>query len=70
MNLLNPHGVLFTCSCSGRVSREAFIQTLNAAAVKAGKALQIINILGADADHPVSVGCPETQYLKCVVAYA
>jgi len=69
LKCLNPVGILFTCSCSGRVSREDFLSTLNRASVQANRALQILEVRGADIDHPVSSACPESEYLKCVVCY-
>ena len=57
-----------TCSCSGRVSREEFIGTVGAAAKRARRDLRILEVRGADVDHPVHAWCPETEYLKCVIA--
>lgn len=68
LQLLTPGGYLVTCSCSGRVEREEFISTLSAAARRARKRLQIIAQRGADFDHPWDIACPESEYLKCVIA--
>lgn len=70
LKCLNSGGILFTCSCSGRISRDDFIQTLHRAAISTNRSLRIIEVKGADNDHPVSVNCPESEYLKCVVCYA
>ncbi len=70
LKCLNPGGVLFSCSCSGRVSREDFLLTLHRAALAAGRDLRVLEVRGAAADHPVSPACPEGEYLKCVVCYA
>lgn len=67
MKLLNPQGILFTCSCSGRVSREDFMQVLMESAKAADVNFQVLEQRGAAADHPVSIFCPESQYLKCVI---
>ena len=67
MQLLAPEGVLVTCSCSGYVSAHDFMQTINSAAVEAGRTVQIIEHRGQSADHPVIAGCPETAYLKCFI---
>jgi 23S rRNA (cytosine1962-C5)-methyltransferase len=69
MQCLNQGGMLFTCSCSGRVSRDDFLLTLHRAALSVHKQLQILEVRGADMDHPVSSACPESEYLKCVVCY-
>lgn len=70
LRYLNPHGMMFTCSCSGRINRIDFIETLHRAALSSGRSLRILEVRGADKDHPVSVNCPESEYLKCVVCYA
>jgi 23S rRNA (cytosine1962-C5)-methyltransferase len=38
------------------------------AARRAQRDVQILEIRGASADHPVNIHCPETDYLKCVIA--
>jgi 23S rRNA (cytosine1962-C5)-methyltransferase len=68
LDLLEPGGVLCTCSCSGHISHAMFLQILAGAAQKAGRSLQILEQRGQAADHPVSVFCLETAYLKCVIA--
>jgi 23S rRNA (cytosine1962-C5)-methyltransferase len=70
LKCLNPGGVMLTCSCSGRISRDDFLFTLHRAALVAGKTLRILEVRGADIDHPVLTSCPESGYLKCVVCYA
>ena len=65
---LRPGGILVTCSCSGRVSRESFREMLQGVSVRARRDLQILENRGAAADHPVAIHCPETDYLKCVIA--
>jgi 23S rRNA (cytosine1962-C5)-methyltransferase len=69
MQCLNPGGMLFTCSCSGRVSKEEFQLTLHRAALSVNKTLRILEVRGADTDHPVLASCPESEYLKCVVCH-
>jgi len=68
IRLLEPNGVLVTCSCSGHVSREDFAAMLGAVAEQSGRPIQILAQLGQAADHPVSASCPETSYLKCFIA--
>jgi len=67
MRLLNDKGILFTCSCSGRVSREEFYQVLQESAKQANVSFQLLEQRGAAPDHPISIYCPESQYLKCLV---
>jgi 23S rRNA (cytosine1962-C5)-methyltransferase len=67
-DLLEPGGILVTCSCSGSVSREDFLQMLAGVAQRAGRTMQLLEVRGGAADHPVSVSCLEGEYLKCVIA--
>jgi len=67
MDCLEPGGILMTCSCSGRVLSDEFLQAVMLAARKAGRAVQVLAQTGASPDHPVLLSCPETHYLKCVL---
>ncbi len=67
IQLLEPEGVLVTCSCSGNVSRTEFLDMLFGVAQRSGRTLQIVEQLGHAPDHPVSLACPESEYLKCIV---
>jgi 23S rRNA (cytosine1962-C5)-methyltransferase len=64
MRLVAPGGVLLTCSCSGLVDATLFQQIVFAAELESGGAFSIFARQGAGADHPVSVDCPEGEYLK------
>lgn len=68
LKLLNPGGILITCTCSYHVSEEMFLDLIAEAALDAHRRLQIIEKLGQSTDHPVLLGVPETHYLKCVIA--
>lgn len=65
MRLVRPGGVLVSCSCSGRISPDAFDGMLAEAARDARRTVQLLERRGAGVDHPVLVGVPETDYLKC-----
>ncbi|NUQ65333.1 MAG: class I SAM-dependent rRNA methyltransferase [Pirellulales bacterium] len=67
VDLLEPGGILVTCSCSGSVTREDFASMLFGVAVKSRREIQILEQRSAAPDHPVSVTCPENQYLKCFI---
>jgi 23S rRNA (cytosine1962-C5)-methyltransferase len=66
MGLVEPGGLLLTCSCSGLLSAEEFLVLLRAAARKAGRSAQVLAITGAAADHPVGLEALEGAYLKAV----
>ena len=67
MQLLNPDGILITCSCSGHVLREDFEQVIAKASLEAQRSVQILEERGQAPDHPVATTCLETAYLKCFV---
>ena len=67
MQLLRPHGILISCSCSGRVGEDAFDAALAAAGRVAGRRLHQIESWPAAPDHPALLGVPETRYLKARV---
>jgi 23S rRNA (cytosine1962-C5)-methyltransferase len=67
VDVLPPGGILVTCSCSGRVSRSDFLNMLAAVSRRRGRHISILEGRGASPDHPISVSCPETDYLKCMI---
>jgi 23S rRNA (cytosine1962-C5)-methyltransferase len=68
VRLLRPGGILVTCSCSGRVQRVDFLEMLRGVSGRIRREIQVLENRGASPDHPVSIHCPETDYLKCIVA--
>jgi 23S rRNA (cytosine1962-C5)-methyltransferase len=66
MGLVEPGGLLLTCSCSGLLSPEEFLILLRAAGRKAGREAQGLAVTGAAADHPVGLQALEGAYLKAV----
>jgi 23S rRNA (cytosine1962-C5)-methyltransferase len=65
--LLAPGGHLLTCSCSYHVDRETFRDIVRDAAADAGRSALVVEAGGQAPDHPVLLGCPETDYLKCLL---
>ncbi|WNG49495.1 class I SAM-dependent rRNA methyltransferase [Archangium minus] len=64
LKCLRPEGLLVTCSCSGKLSRDAFEEMVLSAAADAKRPVQILERRGAGLDHPVLGGLTETEYLK------
>lgn len=64
IRLIRDGGYLLTFSCSGHVDADLFQKILFAAALDAGREVSIAGRLGAGPDHPVSIYCPESEYLK------
>jgi 23S rRNA (cytosine1962-C5)-methyltransferase len=68
IKLLNPGGMLITCTCSFHMSEEMFLQILAEAAHDARRRLQLVEKRMQASDHPILLGVPETYYLKCLIA--
>ncbi|MBX3442191.1 MAG: class I SAM-dependent rRNA methyltransferase [Planctomyces sp.] len=60
--VVSPGGLLLTCSCSGLMTSEEFVRTV-ASAVPADRRASLLARTGAASDHPVGLGCLETEYL-------
>ena len=68
IKLLNPGGVLITCTCSYHMSEELFLKLIAEAANDAHRRVQMVEKRTQASDHPIIFGVPETYYLKCVIA--
>ena len=66
-DLLEPNGILVTCSCSGSITREDFLHMLAGVAEKSRRDIQILEQRGPAPDHPVNTTCLENEYLKCFI---
>lgn len=67
LRLLQPGGVLVSCSCSQPVSDDDFWMMLQSAARDAHRQIRLLEQRGQGPDHPVLAGMPETRYLKCFI---
>jgi 23S rRNA (cytosine1962-C5)-methyltransferase len=67
VRVLKPGGILVTCSCSGLVGRDDFVAMLAAVSQRTGRPIQILESRGQAPDHPISVHCLESGYLKCYI---
>jgi 23S rRNA (cytosine1962-C5)-methyltransferase len=65
IKLLNPGGVLVTCSCSQAMDEGRFKRMVTEAAADADRRLVQLDFCYQAADHPVLVGYDESLYLKC-----
>ena len=66
MSVVKPGGILLSCSCTGLVSEEDFLDMIRRAAFFAGRRAQILKVSGAGADHPYMAHVKESRYLKAV----
>jgi len=67
LKMLNPDGLLVTCSCSHHVGWAELEATVASAAVDANRRVRLLERRGASLDHPVVLNLPETEYLKCLI---
>ncbi|MEA3639152.1 MAG: class I SAM-dependent rRNA methyltransferase [Lamprobacter sp.] len=70
LEVLEAGGLLLTSSCSFHMGREDFLQTVQQAARRAGRRLQLIFTGSQGPDHPIHPAIPETAYLKMLVLRA
>lgn len=64
LGAVKPGGILLTCSCTGLVSEEQFLDMLRRAAFYANRTVQVLKVSGAGPDHPWQAHVPESRYLK------
>ncbi len=64
MRMVERGGLMMTFSCSGHMPADLFQKVIFAAALDAGRRVSFVRRLTAGPDHPVSIYCPEGEYLK------
>ena len=69
LRLLGPDGFLVTCCCSGLITVDMLEDLLARLAAETRRDVQILERRGPSQDHPVSVACQESHYLKCLVTH-
>jgi 23S rRNA (cytosine1962-C5)-methyltransferase len=67
LRLLNPGGILVSCSCSHHMSEAHLFETVAQAALDCGKRLRVLDRRTQAHDHPILLTVPETHYLKCLI---
>jgi 23S rRNA (cytosine1962-C5)-methyltransferase len=67
MRLLRPGGFLLTCSCSHHVTLPAFEAVVRQAAAGLPFSFVLRERIMADADHPVWLNLPQSEYLKVLL---
>ncbi len=67
LQLLNPGGILITCSCSYNLSEVEFLDIVREAAAAARRRARLVERRGAARDHPALLALPESLYLKCMI---
>lgn len=67
LKLTKRGGFLVTCSCSHHMSRDMFMQVVVEAGADSGRRMRLVEYRSQSKDHPILVGMPETEYLKCAI---
>jgi 23S rRNA (cytosine1962-C5)-methyltransferase len=70
LRILAPGGLYVAASCSSHVDRPAFEDTLQKAASRSRRIVQVLERTGAPADHPRLLAFPEGDYLKVLLVRA
>src|SRR5690606_5651772 len=68
VRLVEPDGFLVTCCCSGLITTDMLEGLLAERSAQHGRPIQLLQRRGPSPDHPVSVACLESHYLKCLIA--
>ncbi|MFV0277230.1 MAG: class I SAM-dependent rRNA methyltransferase [Parahaliea sp.] len=66
LRLLEPGGVLVSASCSMHLARADLVAAVQAAAVRSGRQVRLLEQGAQGPDHPVHPAIPETDYLKAL----
>src|SRR6266852_7108444 len=69
LKMLRPGGILVTCCCSYHVSPAQYLEVVGVSARDVHRSLRILEDRGQAKDHPILLNVPETEYLKCVIAF-
>lgn len=69
MKAIRKAGLIFTFSCSQHIDEELFKKVIFAAAKDAHRDVRVVSELSQGVDHPVSIYCPQSKYLKGLLLY-
>ena len=67
LRLIEAGGFLVSASCSHHITEDSFLESIESAARKSRRNIQLVEFAGASPDHPVIPSMPETRYLKFAV---
>ena len=66
LRVLDPGGVLVSCSCSYHLSQDDLQDAIQSAARHVDRFVQILEVGGQASDHPIHPAIAETRYLKAL----
>ncbi len=64
LRVLEPEGLLVSCSCSYHLSADDLLGAIQGAARHVDRFVQVLHQGGQSPDHPIHPAVPETRYLK------
>ncbi len=67
MRKIKKGGILFTFSCSQKISQDLFRKIIFGAAADSGRNIRILHQTTQAPDHPINIYHPENEYLKGLV---
>jgi 23S rRNA (cytosine1962-C5)-methyltransferase len=67
LRLAERNGFLVTCCCSGLITTAMLESQLAELAAEEKREIQVLERRGPSPDHPISVACLESDYLKCLI---
>jgi 23S rRNA (cytosine1962-C5)-methyltransferase len=67
LRLLQPGGILVTCSCSHHLGEGALLELVAQASLDANRTMRVLERRTQSQDHPILLTVPETLYLKCLI---
>jgi 23S rRNA (cytosine1962-C5)-methyltransferase len=69
LRMLRPGGILVTCCCSYHVSPAQYLDVVRVSAHDVHRNLRLVEARTQAKDHPILLYVPETEYLRCFIAY-
>jgi len=69
MKIIEPDGLLFSCSCSQPMTPDLFQKILFAAAADARRQVRILGQSSHAPDHPINIYHPEGRYLQAMLLH-
>lgn len=66
LTVLEPGGFIIVSSCSHHFGWQALEDCAREASSEVGRAFQLMERLPQPLDHPILLGVPETEYLRCL----
>jgi 23S rRNA (cytosine1962-C5)-methyltransferase len=67
LKVLEPGGILVTCSCSHHMSEAMLLEVVAEASLDADRTVRVLERRTQAQDHPILLTVPETHYLKCLI---